>query len=192
MLGGSGKMDYAEGKAPWAALTPLLNAVYVDTSEGLTVSDSTLSGIDPNIVYGLYVWVDMCVSAPIYAQAKAEGASIAELPLGTPLQKIGEEGDFIKIAYGDGIAYIERAKTANQCGSVSYRDVVCQLKVGSNGANLRAYPDSYAVDNILLTIPADSVVDCTGISLNGNWYRVSYDGKIGYCYQSVVTLVEET
>ena len=103
-IGGTGTVEYAVGDAPWSPLVSMLAGCYVDTSQGLTLGNETLAGIDPDIIYypdsqtETYVWVDMTVSANLYSSASAEGIPVATLPLGTKLQVLGTEGDFYLVA----------------------------------------------------------------------------------------------
>ncbi len=207
-IGGEGETDlYADGSAPWSAVISLISAVYVDTSEGLVLDDTLLSGIDPDII--IYpdngpqtttMWVDMAVAAPIYATAEEalspEGATpIAELPLGAEIEVVEVNEKYASIIYNGEYAYIARVYVRDNNGSVVYElpEGFTQIKVtneNGNGAALRTFPDTYS-DNVYETVPNDTVLNCTGVSMNGNWYRVSYEGETLYVYKKVVSPIAE-
>jgi hypothetical protein len=174
-------------------------------SEELVLSETLLSGIDESIV--IYsndgpktttMWVDMAVAAPVYATAEEvlapEGATpIAELPLGTEIEVIEVNEQYASILYNGEYAYIAKIHVRPDNGSVVYEipEGYTQIKVtNENGAVLRTFPDTYS-RNEYDTVPKDTVLNCTGISMNGNWYRVSYEGETLYVYKSVISPMTE-
>ena len=206
-IGGEGETDpYADGSAPWSAVIPLISAVYVDTSGGLVLSETLLSGIDPDIV--IYpdnapgtttMWVDMAVAAPIYATVdevlSPEGATpIAELPLGSEIEVVEVKEEYASIIYNGEYAYIAKVYVRDNNGSVVYKlpDGFTQLLVtGESGANLRTYPDATYSENVYEKVPKNTVLNCTGVSMNGNWYRISYEGEVLYVRYNVVSPITE-
>ncbi len=196
ILGGAGEMDYAAGSAPWSSIIPLLTGVFVDTSNGLTLGENTLAGFDAAQIFypeePTYIWVDMTVSAPLYETADAEGTKIADLPLGTRLEPLGTEGDFTKVSYEGEERYIETRYTVASDGSVVYDPITEQVTVTNDaGANLRTFPDATeaSAHNIHVNVPKGTTLNCTGISRNGRWLRIDYEGRTLYCLANLVTAV---
>ena len=196
--------DYGVGNAPWIYITPLISAVFVDTSAGLVLDAELLTNIDPDTVFYIEkttpMWVDMTVKAPIYATAEEVNSPdtatpIAELPLGTELAVADINDDYAKILYNGGHAYIAKKYVRNNNGSVVFNapEGFSKLEVtGKSGAVLRYFPDTSS-DNKYNTepIPKGVLLNCTGVSVNKTWYRVSFEGETLYVYMSVVTPVAE-
>lgn len=196
ILGGTGEMNYAAGEAPWSPLIPLLTAVYVETGDGLTLGEETLAGFAPEQIFAqTYVWVDMTVSASLYAEANTNATVVENLPLGTKLTVLAAEGEtFLKVSYNGQEGYIETRYTATSNGSVVYEDKTLQVTVtNEGGVNLRTFPDatSGSAFNIDTNVPKNTVLTCTGMSLNGRWLRISYEGKTLYCMAELVQLPAE-
>ena len=206
-IGGEGSTyDYGEGEAPWTVLIPMINIVYVESSEKLFLDAELFSGIDSDkIIYSesepetTVMWIDMAVKAPIFATAEEalspEGATpVAELPLGTRIDVTELTDEYAEIYYNGGYAYIARKYVRDNDGSVVFEtpDSFTQIEVtGAGGAALRSFPD-VAEAELYATLPKGSILNCTGISVNKNWYRVSYEGETLYVYKSVVTpIIEE-
>ena len=201
VITGEGKtLDYEAGKTPWTPIASLVTAVYVDTSKGLELGENILYGMDdiPKSEYETTTvyWVDMAVAAPIYSapeDVKSPSAEpVAELPLGETIDvvSINEAEGYAKIAYDRGYAYIAVKYLRDNNGSVVYDYAECLLDITSeNGAKLRSFPDSYS-DNVRFTVPKGEQINCTGISKNGNWYRVTYNGETLYVYKTVIKIAE--
>jgi len=200
VLGGTGAIEYAAGEAPWTALIPMLSAVVVNQSEGLTLGEFVLSGIDEGIIQyfpqqSTSVWVDMTVSAPLYETADTEGAVVTEVPLGTELILLENGTTFTKVRYGEREAYIETRYVATSNGSVTYEAVSCTVKVtNAAGANLRTYPDATEASsgNIYQKVAQGAELNCVGVSLNGRWLKISYEGQSLYCLASLVEMPTPT
>ena len=192
--------DYEEGEAPWTVLLPLIKAVYIDNNASITLDGELMSGISPDIIFYsnelTTMWVDMAVEAPIFATA--EGAAensgaeaVTYLPLGSEMSVVELCDTYAKIVYEGEYAYVALKYVRADNGSVVYEDVDFNLQVsGSSGATLRYFPDAMS-DNKYGggSLPYGTVIKCTGVSVNRNWYRVSYEGKTLYVYNSVVTKI---
>ena len=195
IIGGKGSAtDYGEGGAPWYPIRSMLSVVYVDRSQGLELNDSLLFGIDESIVtYSSATsikWVDMTVEAPVFATADNTTEPIGKLPLGEEIGVIAEEGEYTKIEYGMREAYIETKYTVSNNGSVVYDLADFRVTVSRDtGANLRTFPDATDASSghTYANVPFGTILNCTGVSKNGNWYRISYDGQILYAYKTWVT-----
>ena len=195
---GSGKTDdYEEGKAPFYCFASLINAVYVDIANELELGENILYGIDEKkVTYWAETtekWVDMTASAPIYSTPDNTSEPIAMLELGTELAAISEGENFAKIFYKGAVAYIETKYTVSTNGSVVYDEVDYQVKViRPDGAKLRTFPDATSASdgNTYKTVPAGTILNCTGVSKNGNWYRISLEGYTVYAYKSWVEKIQ--
>ena len=206
VIGGEGATyDYEAGTTPWNSIIPMISAVYVDTSSGLTKGKNLLYGIDESIISypstetTVSRWVDMTVRAPIYATPEEIGdedaTPLAYLPLGTEIQVVSEETDvYCKLLYEGGYAYIDyKYGSRNNPDSVVYNAPVGFSKIevtGSDGATLRYFPDTKA-NNAYNTYAAGTEFTCIGVSLNEWWYKVSFEDEILYVYKSVVTPIYE-
>lgn len=206
MIGGEGSTyDYREGEAPWTAVIPMINLVYVNYTEELVLDGELLYGIDPEII--IYserapettaMWVDMAVEAPVFATAEDAVAPdgktpVAMLPLGTKIDVTKLTDEYAEIYYNDQYVYIARKYVRDNDGSVVFNTPVdfMQIEVtGAGGAALRIFPDTVEAE-AYATLPKGSILNCTGISVNKNWYRVSYEGNTLYVYKTVVTPVTE-
>lgn len=187
--------DYEEDNTPWAVVTSLISAVLVEDSEGLVIDAELLSAFDQSIIHYVEkttpMWVDMAVEAPVFSTPEEalspDGATPkAMLPLGTEMAVAELRDDYARIIYNGEYAYIERKYVRPDNGSVVYNNVDMKLKVtGENGAVLRYFPDT-ASDNKYASLSKGSVITCTGVSVNKNWYRVLYEGEILYVYNTVV------
>ena len=192
--------DYEEDNTPWVVVTSMISAVFVDTSSGLTLDAELISGIDPSRIYYVErttpMWVDMAVAAPIFATPEEaiapDGATpIAELPLGTEMAVLELLDGYARILYNGEYAYIAKKYVREDKGSVVYNSVDMKLEVtGENGATLRYFPDT-ASDNKYASLSRGAVLTCTGVSVNKNWYRVSYEGEVLYVYTTVVTPLKD-
>lgn len=199
IYGEGATLDYDEDNVPWAVVRSMITAVLVDNSAGLTLDGELLLGIDPHIVH--YVekttpaWVDMAVEAPAYATVEdalaPDGKTpVAVLPLGTEMAVVEQNEDYAKILYNGGHAYIAKKYVRPDNGSVVYKSVDIKLNVtGESGATLRYFPDT-ASDNKYASLSKGAVLTCTGVSMNGNWYRVIYEGEVLYVYGTVVSPME--
>ncbi len=191
VFSGKGKTyAYKNGEAPWNMLLPLVNEVYVDNLNGLECDESLFYGIDSSIITYPTVWIDMAVSAPIYASPDKTSQKLADLPLGTAISLVSKGTDWVTVSYGGRTAYLESKYARYNDGSVVYTEVNCQLEVTrTGGATLRTYPDatSSTTDNLGKTVAKGTVLTCTGISQNKNWYRVTVDGQTLYAYKTWVT-----
>ena len=201
VISGEGKtFDYEEGKTPWTPVASLVTAIYVDTSKGLVLGENIFYGMD-GITKNEYesttvYWVDMAVEAPIYSLPEdlkdVSATPVALLSLGEEIDvvSINEAEGYAKIVYDYEYAYIDMKYVRDNNGSVVYDDVDYLLTViNENGAKLRTFPDSYS-NNASVTVPKDEKINCTGVSKNGNWYRVTYNGETLYVYKTVVELAE--
>ena len=195
---GSGSTDdYDVGKAPFYCFASLISAVYIDVSDDLIIGKNLLFGIDEKkISYSVETtpkWVDMTVAAPIYSTPDSTTEPVAELELGTELAVISEDESFVKIFYKGSIAYIEAKYTVSTDGSVIYDESDCQVRViRTDGAKLRTFPDATSASegNTYKTVPVGTILNCTGISKNGNWYRISLEGHTVYAYKTWVEIAE--
>ena len=191
---GSGKTDdYEEGKAPFYCFASLINAVYIDIGNELKLGENILYGIDEDkVTFGAETtekWVDMTASAPIYSSPDNTAEPIANLKLGESLAVISETEEFTKIFYTGATADIETKYTVNNNGSVVYDDVDFRVRViRTDGAKLRIFPDATTSsgNNTYKTVPTGTILNCTGISKNGNWYRISLEGNTVYAYKTWV------
>ena len=194
VISGSGSTAaYEEGKTPWYSIIPMMTAVYVDRSDGLIEGEGLLYGIDESIIARSEAtstrWVDMTVAADVYATADKTAEPIGSLPLGSELGIISESDGFVKIIYNGAYGYMESQYAKDNYGSVVYDPASCQLTVvRDTGANVRTFPDATgnSTGNTYANIPYGSVLNCTGISKNGNWYRISYEGQTLYAYHTWV------
>ena len=112
------------------------------------------------------------------------------IPLGEEIEvlSINEEESYAKIIYDRQYAYIDVKYLRDNNGSVVYDYTECLLDITSeNGAKLRSFPDSYS-NNVVVTVPHGEKINCTGISKNGNWYRVTYNGETLYVYKTVIAI----
>ncbi len=195
VISGSGKTyDYDAGKTPWYPVISLISAVFVDTTE-ITEGKNLLFGIDENIISrapenAVARWVDMTVEAPLYASADTSSEVIARLPLGTKLYVTSEDAvaGWSTVIYNGTTAFMEYkyAKRTDNL-SVVYTPCKSYVKVTKGaGAALRTFPDatSASTGNTYATVPQGALLSCTGVSLNGNWYRVSYEGQTLYAHNS--------
>ena len=185
--------DYEEGATPWYSVIPMIAAVYVDRSDGLIEGKNLFFGIDESIVLRSEAtskkWVDMTDYAPIYSEADNTGEPVTKLYLGTELHVVSEADGYTEIVYNGAYAYIETKYTVDNDGSVVYEPAAFQLKViRDTGANVRTFPDatSNSGNNTYANIPAGSILNCTGVSKNGTWYRISYEGHVLYAYMTWV------
>lgn len=194
VIGGTGSTyDYEEGKTPWYSVSSLISAVYIDRADGLTEGQNLLYGFDSSIILRSEAtskkWVDMTDYAEIYASPDRTGAPITRLYLGTELPVVSEADGYTKIVYNGSYAYIETKYTVDKDGSVVYETAAFRLRViKADGANVRTYPDATtnSTGNTYANLPNETILNCTGVSKNGNWYRISYDGHTLYAYKTWV------
>ena len=134
------------------------------------------------------VWVDMTVAAEYRLSDSADAAVEADkIAFGTQLQLLAEGEKFWKCKYGDKIVYIESKYLTKNNGSVVYDDKDDEIVItGANGGQLRTYADAYDDQNRYGSpLPKGTKLKRTGLSKNGNWSRVEYEGKTFYIYKSV-------
>ncbi len=193
ILAGSGTAEnYEAGQAPWSFLKACISAVCYESS--ITLGANTLADFSPEIIHELKVpqtedvWVDMAVEAPLRSSESLTDDSniITMLPLGTNLKRLEKGEKVSKVVYQNAEAYIENRFLAEKPGSVVYNETDDTITItGQSGANLRSYPDATQSENIIVNVPKGTVLKRTGVSQNGNWSRVEYQGKVLYCYHTV-------
>ena len=202
VIDGSGSAESSDTEAaPWSVISPLVSAVYVDLSDGLEFDKDLLVGIDSDII--MYsssestttTWVDMAVEAPIYDTPEKlndeDATPLAKLALGKAMKTVAVNDEYATIIYNGAYAYIAKKYVRDNPDSVVFNTPsgFDRIQVThADGAALRWYPDAYSNNKYMSTpLPTGTILNCDGVSLNGWWYRVTYNGERLYVYKSVVT-----
>jgi len=207
---GTAESYSAESPAPWAMLIPMLSAVVIDKTD-LTVSEGLLHGVDQNSVTVQWIeqyeisYIDMVDKAPVYDSSELENklAGVNDIPVCTEIHIVEKTETYAKIILeGGGYGYIDIDHVrVGSAASMIYEAPVGfdYIKPKDGGMALRTFPDATGgrTDNIRTTITnsdfeedgrlfgQDGVL-CKGVSQNGWWYRVSYNGELLYVMYTVV------
>lgn len=111
-----------------------------------------------------------CGTLNLRAEESASSAILGKYGWGTEVLVKGVNGDWASVDVGgqSGYMYVKYLGSEGTTHSTAY------VKTNSRGLNLRAEPNG----NILGSYPRGTKV--TVLSNNGNWSKVSVDGKTGY------------
>ncbi len=198
----------AESPAPWTSVISLISAVVVDNSK-LTEGTGLLDGIDEGIITRVesyeISYVDMVAEAPIFDNPELEGEPIKKLPACTEIHIMEQTTEYAKLIFDDSTyGYISakylRDMVKDGPGSMIYNapEGFEYIRPLGEAMNMRSFPDaSETSNNIRYTIETkdfqpdgelygEAGILCTGVSQNGNWYRVAYKGETLYVAKSVV------
>lgn len=185
--------------APWSMFTHLTTAVVIDMTD-LNESEGLLYGFDENSVVIQRIeqyevsYIDMTGCAYIYdsptLETKLDGVS--GLPACSEIH-IAEKGDgYAKIILDGGrYGYIDidyvRVGSTDSMVYISPTDFEYIIPKAAD-MDLRTFPDATGgrMDNVRASVEGE--VLCTGVSRNGWWYRVSYNGESLYVWHSEIQI----
>ena len=115
------------------------------------------------------------------AEASADSRSLGIVTSGQKLTYINEEGQWIQVKNGNKVAYVMGTYVTIDRGQIA-ADVEATVTAATAKAkaktrvNVRALPTTAA--NIVRVVGKGDDVTITGLS--GGWYRVSYNGAVGF------------
>ncbi|MDY3827275.1 MAG: SH3 domain-containing protein [Clostridium sp.] len=147
---------------------------------------------DTNIVTGTVVNISTTLS--VRETSDVLGKELAKLTNGTKLIVIGEEDSWYKIKYENLVGYVykdyvkvnkENTQIENNFESVQER-AISKTKGTVTGVNtsLNVRSGASTSASIIGTLKNGAKVEITGES--GNWYKINYNGKVGYVYKSYI------
>ncbi len=209
--------DYSSSPAPWTPVISMISAVIIDSSR-IEEGEGLLDGIDPDIIKHYDTleisYVDMTDFAPVYSNNELTGEPLEHLPACTEIYVVEKTETYTKIMRDDGtygyisFEHTRKIEDVKDTYSMIYDSPMGFTYIkpkGSGAMNMRSFPDATGgrTDNIKATIGSSDFeangaladqegIKCTGVSRNGNWYRVAYKNMTLYVYKDVVDIVGET
>ena len=122
-----------------------------------------------------------CGTLNLRAEESASSAILGKYGWGTEVLVKGVNGDWASVDVGgqSGYMYVKYLGSEGTTHSTAY------VKTNSRGLNLRAEPNG----NILGSYPRGTKV--TVLSNNGNWSKVSVDGKTGFMMAKYLKVTSE-
>ena len=108
---------------------------------------------------------------------------IGSLAHGTSVSILDKSGDWYKISYNGKTGYI-KGEFLNLGSAEGATTGTIRLKDSSSSLNMRSGPSTNS--NVVGSLPHGTVVNILGTS--GQWYKISYNGKVGYVRGDYLTL----
>lgn len=135
-----------------------------------------------------HVYVCDCAELRIRKSPSENAEVTAQAKMGTVLLLIYDNGTWSAIEYNGEICYVMSAYLKTDGGSVTFTEVSKKYTVsGCEKLNLRYFTDASVEDNVYFACKAGTELTVTGISNNGKWARISYDGHTLYCSMSYLS-----
>lgn len=108
--------------------------------------------------------------------ADSKGTVVNQFNQGDPMTVLEKEGDWFKVSYDDTIGYVNK----------EFVDFQYNIYIDGNDINMRkgATTESEVVTTL------DNATIITVLNKNGEWYKVRYDGKIGYVKDTCTSFTE--
>ncbi len=106
----------------------------------------------------------------------AKGAVVNQFNQGDAMTVLEKEGDWFKVAYDNTIGYVNK----------EFVDFQYNIYIDGDDINMRkgATTESEVVTTL------DNATIITVLNKNGEWYKVRYDGKVGYVKDSCTSFTE--
>ncbi|WP_337874420.1 SH3 domain-containing protein [Exiguobacterium sp.] len=150
------------------------------SSEYLTVNTS-ISKSSTSTATALYTAKE---ATNMYSSMTTSSSVVSAIPKGATITYIsthGATGSWYKVSYNGKTGYVAQKYFVEQASAKQY---VAEMNV-----NLRAEMTTSSA--ILTVVPKDAVVDYISThGATGSWYKVSYNGKIGYVAQKYFSAYE--
>ncbi|MBT9830304.1 SH3 domain-containing protein [Clostridium baratii] len=108
---------------------------------------------------------------------------IGSLAHGTSVSILDKSGDWYKISYNGKIGYI-KGEFLNLGSAEGATTGTIRLQDSSSSLNMRSGPSTNS--NVVGSLAHGTVVNILGTS--GQWYKISYNGKVGYVRGDYLTL----
>lgn len=129
-------------------------------------------------------------------KASTDSGIMYTLPRNTVVKITGTSGDFYKVQYNDKTGYIvktylslttQAVSTPKPAATATPAPVLKNGSVNSDTVNMREKAST--ASGIMYTLPRGTVVKIT--ASEGDFYKVSYNGKTGYIVKTYLTLTND-
>lgn len=108
--------------------------------------------------------------------AAADGAVVNQFNQGDPMTVLEKEGDWYKVSYD------------NTTGYVNKDFVDFEYKIYIDGSNINMRKGATTESEVVTTLDNATIV--TVLNKAGEWYKVRYDGKVGYVKDTCTSFTE--
>lgn len=108
--------------------------------------------------------------------ADPKGAVVNQFNQGDPMTVIGKEGDWYKVSYDETLGYVNK----------DFVDFQYNIYVKGNDINMRKGRTTES--EVITTLDNAEVI--TVLNKFGDWYKVRYDGKVGYIKDACTSFTE--
>ncbi|SFG21187.1 SH3 domain-containing protein [Sporolactobacillus nakayamae] len=117
----------------------------------------------------------------VRSSASTSGKLLTTLKKGSSVEVVGTEGDWLKVKYNGGTAYVskdyvKKPSSENSSGSDSTSETV--LYTGTTTANLNVRSSASTSGKLLTTLKKGSSVEVVGTE--GDWLKIKYNGGTAY------------
>lgn len=129
------------------------------------------------------------IDVGVYQDASSKITLLGVLAPGAKVEVLGQEGNFYKINYKNGIGYIP-VRYVNLTDSIEFDSRIAgeaMVMISNNGADINIYKDNSDKSTVVASLAAGSKVNVLG--REGNYYKVKLDdGKEGFILTRYITI----